>query len=241
MQRVALVTGASRGIGAACAQLLGAEGFRVALHFGRNEEQARKVSETIGDAHLFPCDLASEEACQKLVTDVKNHFGRIDLLVNNAGISVDQLVTFAKPEDFDHMIHVNLKSVFLLSKFASRHMIKQKSGSIINITSVVGFTGNAGQSIYAATKAAIAGFTKSIACDLASFGIRCNCVAPGFIETDMTAALPPDVREEILRKVPLKRLGTTQEVAQVVAFLASDKASYITGSTVHVNGGLYTT
>jgi 3-oxoacyl-[acyl-carrier protein] reductase len=171
---------------------------------------------------------------------VKEAFGRIDVLVNNAGMSIDQLITFAKPSDFDQILDVNLKSVFNLTKSVSKHMIKQKSGRIINLTSVVGHTGNAGQSMYAASKGAITAFTKSIAADLAGFGILANCVAPGFIKTDMTDALPNEAKEAILGKVPLKRLGSPDEVAACVCFLASDGASYITGSTLHVNGGMYT-
>ncbi|RZA17296.1 MAG: SDR family oxidoreductase, partial [Proteobacteria bacterium] len=178
--------------------------------------------------------------CTQLAKSVKEAFGRIDVLVNNAGMSIDQLITFAKPGDFDQILNVNLKSVFNLTKAVSRFMIKQKSGSIINLTSVVGHTGNGGQSMYAASKGAITAFTKSIAVDLAGFGIRANCVAPGFIKTDMTESLSDEVKDAISAKIPLKRLGSAEEVANCVAFLASSEASYITGSTLHVNGGMYT-
>lgn len=238
-QKVALVTGASRGIGKACAEALGAQGYLVAIHYRSQEKQAREVASAIPGAKIFQADLGIEENCKDLVKQVKEVFGRIDVLVNNAGMSIDQLITFAKPSEFDQIIDVNLKSTFNMSKAVSRLMIKQKTGSIINITSVVGHMGNAGQSMYAASKGAITAFTKSIAADLASFGIRANCVAPGFIKTDMTGELPAEAQAAILDKVPLKRLGSPEEVAASVAFLASDGASYITGSTIHVNGGMY--
>ena len=149
------------------------------------------------------------------------------------------MLTFAKIEDFDHLIEVNLKSVFLLSKFASKMMIKAKNGAIVNVTSVVGHTGNSGQSIYAATKSAITGFTKSIATDLARFNIRCNCVAPGFIATEMTSQFEEEQKNDLLKAIPMQRMGEASEVAQAVAFLASERATYITGATLHVNGGMY--
>lgn len=239
-QKVALVTGASRGIGKACAQALAQAGYLVAIHFRSQEQQARELAASLPGAKIFQADLGQEESCKDLVKQVKESFGRIDVLVNNAGMSIDQLITFAKPSEFDQVLDVNLKSIFNLSKTASRVMIKQKSGVIINMSSVVGHTGNAGQSMYAASKGAITAFTKSIASDLASFGIRANCVAPGFIKTDMTGELPPAAQAALLERVPLKRLGTPEEVAACVVFLASDGASYITGSTIHVNGGMYT-
>ena len=238
--KVALVTGASRGIGKACAEELGNQGFKVAIHYRSNESLAKEVAESIPDAKIFQADVSDEAQCKTLIKAVKDEFGRIDCLINNAGMSIDQVLTFAKPADFERLLDVNVKSVFNLSKLVSKVMIKQKSGSIINLTSVVGHTGNPGQSMYSATKGAITAFTKSIAGDLAGFGIRANCIAPGFIETDMTGALPEEVQEAILSKVPLKRLGSPQEVAKAARFLASDEASYITGSTLHVNGGMYT-
>lgn len=240
-QKVALVTGASRGIGKAIAQSLSQKGYLVAIHYRSQESKAQELAEAIPGSKIFQADLGSEESCAQLAKNVKEAFGRIDVLVNNAGMSIDQLITFAKPQDFDQILNVNLKSVFNLTKAVSRFMIKQKAGSIINLTSVVGHTGNGGQSMYAASKGAITAFTKSIAVDLAGFGIRANCVAPGFIKTDMTDALGDDVKEAISAKIPLKRLGTGEEVANCVAFLASPEASYITGSTLHVNGGMYTT
>ena len=238
-EKVALVTGASRGIGKACAKALSEKGFRIAVHCRSRRDEAEQVAASLPVAEVFKANLSEEDDCKALIKNVKDTFGRIDILVNNAGISIDQIITFAKPSELDDVLNTNFKSVFHLSKACSRLMIKQKGGSIINLTSVVGHTGNAGQSMYAASKGAVTAFTKSIASDLAGFGIRANCVAPGFIETDMTDKLPAEVREAILNKVPLKRLGTPEEVAQVVSFLASDAASYITGETIHVNGGMF--
>ncbi len=239
-KKVALVTGASRGIGKACAQALAREGFLVAIHYRSQEAQAQEVAAGIPGSKIFQADLSQEESCKELVKQVKDAFGRIDILVNNAGMSIDQLITFAKPSEFDQILDVNLKSVFNLTKAVSRVMIKQKAGRIINLSSVVGHTGNAGQSMYAASKGAITAFTKSIAADLASFGILANCVAPGFIKTDMTDALPAEAQSAIMGKIPLQRLGTAEEVAACVSFLSSEGASYVTGSTLHVNGGMYT-
>ncbi len=241
-QKVALITGAARGIGAACALALGQAGYRVAIHYRGSEDKARALLGQLpdGQAQLFKFDLTTEGAAADLVKVVKEEMGSIDVLVNNAGISIDQLLAFAKPDDFDTLLATNLKPVFLLSKLTAKVMIRQKAGRIINITSVVGHTGNAGQSMYVTTKAAITGFSKSIAQELAGFGILVNCVAPGFIETDMTDALKEATKQAILARVPLKRLGKPSEVAAAVEFLASDKASYITGTTLHVNGGMYT-
>lgn len=238
-QKVALVTGASRGIGKQIARVLSQKGYALAIHYGKNQDAAANLAAELPNSQIFGCPLEDEAAIGILVKEVKAHFGSIDLLINNAGRAIDQVVTFAKPSDFQTLINTNLMPVFLLSKLISRQMIKQKSGNIINITSVVGHTGNGGQAMYAATKSAITGFTQSIAMDLAGFGIRCNCVAPGFIQTDMTDELPEDVKTGILSQIPLKRLGQTEEVANAVAFLASEAASYITGTTLHVNGGMY--
>ena len=238
--RIALVTGASKGIGAACARTLAQAGFRVAIHFRRGEADAQKLAETLpNNPKIFGADLSSLGACEDLVKRVKAEMGIPHVLVNNAGMSIDQILPFAKEEDFDALVMTNLKPVFLLSKYCSKLMIRGKTGRIINLSSVVGYTGNGGQSIYAATKAAITGFTKSIAVDLAGFGITANCVAPGLIETDMTAKIPDDAKGHILGRIPLKRAGTPEEVASAVEFLASDRAAYITGSTIHVNGGMY--
>ncbi|MFK7827134.1 MAG: 3-oxoacyl-ACP reductase family protein [Oligoflexales bacterium] len=239
-EKVALVTGGSKGIGAACVKALGQNGFKVAVHYRSDPDLASDLVSNLPEACAFQYDLGEDGAADILVKEVKKKYGRIDVLVNNAGHSIDQLIPFAKPADFDSLLTINLKSVFLLTKHCSRLMIKQKSGSIINISSVVGHTGNAGQSMYAATKSAITGFTMSIAKDLAPYQIRANCVAPGFIETKMTSALSDEVKESILANIPLGRLGQSDEVADAVRFLASQQASYITGSTIHVNGGMYT-
>jgi 3-oxoacyl-[acyl-carrier protein] reductase len=239
-KKVALVTGASRGIGAACALRLGMQGYRVCVHYRGEKERAHEIAKQIPESLAVKFDLEEKDAAQELVALIKTEFGQLDVLVNNAGISIDQVLPFAKPEDFDRLIAVNLRPVFVLSKLCGKLMMRRKSGRIINLTSVVGHTGNAGQSMYSTTKAAITGFSKSIAHDLAPFGVLVNCVAPGFIKTDMTDALTEEVKEQILTKIPLKRLGTVDEVANAVAFLVSDQANYITGTTIHVNGGMFT-
>lgn len=239
-EKVALITGASRGIGKACAVKLSQAGYKVAIHYRGSEDKAKELAESLPGSKIFQADVSDEAQCKSLIKAVKQEFGRIDVLVNNAGMSVDQVLTFAKPADFENLLKVNVTSAFNLCKLVSKLMIKQGGGSMINMTSVVGHTGNAGQSMYSATKGALNSFTKSIAQDLAGFGIRANCVAPGFIGTDMTDALPEEVKEVILKKIPLKRLGAPEEVANVVSFLASDESSYVTGSTIHVNGGMFT-
>ncbi|MEZ4741378.1 MAG: 3-oxoacyl-ACP reductase FabG [Bdellovibrionota bacterium] len=239
-KKVALVTGASKGIGASCAITLAKAGYRVAVHFRSNPESADSICKECGDAVAFQYDLAQPGACEELVKEVKAKIGSIDLLVNNAGMAVDNLIAFAKPQEFDLLLDTNLKPVFSLSKFVTKMMIRKKAGHIINITSVVGHTGNPGQSMYAATKGAITAFTMSIAKELSAFGIRANCVAPGFIETDMTKELSEDIRKAVLERIPLKRLGLPQDIANAVKFLASEEAGYITGTTLHVNGGMHT-
>jgi 3-oxoacyl-[acyl-carrier protein] reductase len=239
MNRVALVTGAGRGIGAAIAEELGRAGFKVAIHYRGSEESAKTVAEKIPGSQIFKADLSDAEQCQQLLKQVAESLGPVSVLVNNAGMSIDQLLPFAKVDDFDTLVATNLRPVFILSKFATKGMIKQKWGRIINVASVVGYTGNGGQSMYAATKGAITAFTKSIAVDLAGFNILANCVAPGFIETDMTKSLPDGAKEAAMAKIPLKRFGSSKDVAHAVKFLASDDAAYITGSTIHVNGGMF--
>jgi len=233
--KIALVTGASRGIGAACARALTERGFRVAVHYRSGEEQARALCETLPHAKAFRADLSAADECQNLIKAVTTDMGPIHTLVNNAGLSIDQVLPFAKPEDFETLISTNLKSVFLL-----KGLPRKKKGRFINIPSVIGYTGNAGQSMYAATKGGIIAFTKSIAQDLAPFNILANCIAPGFIQTEMTATLPEAAKEAAMQKIPLKRFGQPGDIAKAVAFLASEDASYITGSTIHVNGGMFT-
>lgn len=237
--RVALVSGASRGIGAACAEALNRDGYRVALHYRRDEQLARALCAKLTGAEVFRADLAQEGAAEELIKEVKRTMGRIDVLVNNAGTVRDQILPFAKAEDFNELVAVNLRPVFMLSKLAARMMIKSKWGRIINITSVVGHTGNFGQGLYAATKSAITGLTLSIAQDLAQFNILCNCVAPGLIESEMTARLSDDILAAIKERIPMKKFGKPQDVAHAVSFLASPAAAYITGTTLHVNGGMF--
>ena len=237
-EKVALITGASRGIGKAIAEVLSEAGFKIAINYRSQDQLAKDLEAKLPGSKAYKADVSDEEECKNLVKQVKADMGRIDVLVNNAGLSIDQVITFAKPADFDKILSVNTKSVFLLTKLVSKVMIKQKQGSIINLTSVVGHTGNAGQCLYSASKGAITSFTKSIAKDLAGFGILANCVAPGFIATDMTDALPDEVKEQILSGIPLKRMGKPEEVAETVKFLASPAGSYITGTTIHVNGGM---
>lgn len=237
--RVALITGASRGIGEACARALRADGFSIALHYRRDDELAARICAEIGAAEPFKADLKDSAACEALVKQVKAKFGRIDVLVNNAGMVKDQILPFARLEDFQELVDVNLRAVFIVSKFVSKQMIRQKSGRIISITSVIGHTGNVGQCAYAATKSAITGFTKGIAQDLAQFGILCNCVAPGLIVSEMTDRLTAEVKEQIRARIPLQKFGKPSDVAAAVAFLASPQVAYITGETIHVNGGVY--
>lgn len=237
--KVALVTGAAKGIGAACAKQLSKDGFRIAIHYRSNPELAEALKAELPHSETFRYDLSENGACEALVKDIKEKMGRLDVVVNNAGVALDQVITFAKIEDFDRTIQTNLKPVFLLSKFASKMMIRGKWGRIINITSVVGHLGNSGQTIYSSAKSAIAGMTRSMSLDLSGFGINCNCVAPGFIETDMTASLPEEVKQKMMAQIPLGRFGKPEDVAKAVSFLASDNANYITGTTIHVNGGMY--
>ena len=236
---VAIVTGSSRGIGAACAMQLGKQGYRVAVHCRGSLDAAGAVSAEIPGSAVFSYDLSDPSQCENFVKEVKEKLGSPTVLVNNAGVAIDQILPRAKTEDFDTLLQTNLRATFVMSRLAAKEMMRARTGRIINISSVVGHTGNLGQSMYAATKGGITAFTKSIAKDLARFGILANCVAPGFIGTDMTDAISEAMREETLARIPLGRLGTPDEIAGVVAFLASPAASYITGTTLHVNGGMY--
>jgi 3-oxoacyl-[acyl-carrier protein] reductase len=241
--KVAIVTGGSRGIGLAIAALLAEDGAAVVVS-GRNADRLQRAVtelETQGrTAHAVVADAASREDCDRLAAAAKERFGRIDLLVNNAGITRDGLLVRMKDEDWDHVMDVNLRGVFLLTRAVTKAMVRQKSGGrVINITSTAGAMGNAGQANYSAAKAGLIGLTKAAARELAHWSILVNAVAPGLIETDMAAALPAEAREALLAQVPLKRIGTAREVAEVVRFLAGDGAAYITGQVFHVNGGLY--
>lgn len=242
--RTALVTGASRGIGRAIAVALGRGGASVALNYAGNEGAANEALKLVLEAgapkaKLYRFDVADSAACNAAVDQVIADLGGLDVLVNNAGIAVDQLVMRLKDEDWNRQIQVNLTGTFNLIRAATRPMMKARRGAIVNLTSVVGEMGNAGQAAYAATKAGQIGLTKSVARELASRNIRVNAVAPGYIDTDMTAGLPEAARTKMTELIPLARLGTAEDVANAVAFLASDRASYVTGEVLRVNGGMY--
>ena len=240
--KTALVTGASRGIGRAIALRLAAEGARVAINYAGNVKAAEEVKAAVeaagGTAILCRADVADSAAVEAMVADVAKEFGAIDILVNNAGITRDTLLMRMKDEDFAKVLDTNLKGVFYCTKAVSKLMMKKRSGRIVNMASVVGLVGNAGQTNYAAAKAGVIGFSKSAAKELASRGITVNAVAPGFIGTDMTADLPESVKEKALSDIPLDRAGQPEDVANAVLFLASEQASYITGQVVHVDGGM---
>jgi 3-oxoacyl-[acyl-carrier protein] reductase len=236
--KVALVTGSTRGIGREIAATLAGAGARVAVS-GRSAEGAAEVANAIGgDAHGFAADIADTASAAALVESVEKHFGACDILVNNAGITRDNLLMRLKDDDWDAVLDANLRGAFATIRAASRGMMKRRFGRIINITSVVGITGNKGQANYAASKAGLIGLTKSVAKELASRNILANAVAPGFIETDMTAAMTPEARTELGAQIPMGRLGTPGDIAGVCAFLASEHASYITGQVFVVDGGL---
>jgi 3-oxoacyl-[acyl-carrier protein] reductase len=240
--KVALVTGASRGIGRAVAVALAKAGAKVVVNYAGNVAAAQDTINEItalgGEAISIQADVAQAESVDALLKQTLEAYGRVDILVNNAGITRDNLLLRMKEDDWDAVMNTNLKGVFHCTKQVSRVMIKQKSGKIINMTSVVGVMGNAGQANYAAAKAGVIGFTKSMAKELASRGITVNAVAPGFITTDMTAGLPDQVKSEMANSIPLARMGKPEEVAAAVLFLASDSADYITGQTLHVDGGM---
>ena len=240
--KVALVTGASRGIGRAIALRLASEGAKVAINYAGNTAKAEAVKTEIeqngGEAILVQADVSDSASVDAMVAKVIEAFGQIDILVNNAGITRDGLMMRMKDEDFDAVINTNLKGVFYCTKVVSKLMMKKRSGRIINMASVVGLMGNAGQTNYAAAKAGVIGFSKSAAKELAARGITVNMVAPGFIATDMTAAMTDKAKEMTLTGIPLKRMGEPEDVANAVLFLASDNASYITGQTINVDGGM---
>lgn len=240
--KTALVTGASRGIGRAVAVALAAAGARVAVNYAGNDAAAEETKAAIeaagGTAILVKADIASSEEVEEMVKRTVEAFGQIDILVNNAGITRDGLLMRMKDEDFDAVINTNLKGVYYTTKAVMKLMMKKRYGRIINMASVVGLTGNAGQANYAAAKAGVIGFSKTVARELAPRGITCNMVAPGLIATDMTKDLPEKAKEAMLASIPLGRAGQPEDVAQAVLFLASDNASYITGQVIKVDGGM---
>jgi 3-oxoacyl-[acyl-carrier protein] reductase len=236
--RVALVTGATGGIGGAIAKALHDRGATVALS-GTRAEVLKELAESLGDrAAVFPANLSDRGSVDALIPAVEAAFGRVDILVNNAGITRDGLIIRMKDEDFDQVIEVNLQAGFRLARAAVKGMMKRRFGRIVGITSVVGVTGNAGQTNYAAAKAGMIGFSKALAQEVASRSITVNCVAPGFIETAMTDVLNEKQKEGILGSVPAGRLGSAEEIAAAVVYLASNEAAYVTGQTLHVNGGM---
>ena len=242
--KTAIITGASRGIGRAIAKTFAEQGANVAFTFLSSVEKGKELEKELSafgvKARGYQSDAANTKACEELVTAVVAEFGTVDVLVNNAGITRDNLLMRMSEAQWDDVMSANLKSVFNLTKAIQRPMLKARKGSIINMTSVVGIEGNAGQANYAASKAGIIGFSKSVAQELGSRNIRCNAVAPGFISTEMTAALDQKVIDAYLEDIPLKRTGTPEEVANLVLYLASDLSSYITGQVIPICGGLHT-
>ena len=240
--KVALVTGAGRGIGKEIAKTLASCGAFVIVNYNSSPDAAEQTVKEIikqgGMAAPVQCDVSDFDACGKMMEMIINNYGHLDILVNNAGITRDGLIMKMSEEDFDRVLDTNLKGAFHTIRHASRYFLKQKSGKIINISSVSGVMGNAGQANYAASKAGVIGLTKSAAKELASRQITVNAIAPGYIDTDMTAVLSDSVKESVQSSIPLKRMGTAQDIAQAAVFLASDKASYITGQVLSVNGGM---
>ena len=241
-KKVAIITGGSRGIGKEIAKKFAKENYNLVINYvseKTNTEELKKEFEALGAEVLFiKTNVTSYEECEKMAKDAINKFGKIDVLVNNAGVTKDSLLLRMKEEDFDTVINVNLKGTFNVTKACIPYMMKKKSGKIVNISSVVGISGNSGQANYAASKAGIIGFTKSVAKELASRNILANCVAPGYIATDMTNGLSDAVKESINNQIPLKRVGMSEEVAKAVYFLAGEENSYITGQVINVDGGM---
>lgn len=240
--KAALVTGASRGIGREIALELARQGANVAVNFAGSESKANEVVDEIKalgrDAFTVKCDVSHSGEVTEMVKETIDRFGKIDILVNNAGITKDNLIMRMKEEEWDDVISINLKGVFLCTKAVTRQMMKQRQGRIINIASIVGVSGNPGQANYVAAKAGVIGLTKTTAKELASRNITVNAVAPGFITTDMTDKLTEEIKAEMLKQIPLARLGEPKDIAKAAVFLASDDASYMTGQTLHIDGGM---
>lgn len=241
--KIALVTGASRGIGRAIALKLAENGAAVAVNYSNSEKGALETADMIrslgGKAEIFKAGVNAESEVSEMFSAIETSLGQIDILVNNAGITRDNLLIRMKTQEYDEVLDVNLKGAFLCTRHAAKIMMKKRYGKIINISSIVGFSGNAGQFNYCAAKAGLIGMTKSAALELAPRGVRVNAVAPGFIETDMTASLSEDAKKAYLDKIPLKYLGTPEDIANAVLYLASPASDYMTGQTLHLNGGLY--
>lgn len=242
MNKVALITGGTRGIGKEIAYTLAEENYDIIINYRTENEELMKLKKEIEQKRvrclLLKGDVSNFEDCKKLVEEAINRMNHIDVLVNNAGITKDMLLMRMKPEDFNKVINVNLIGTFNMTKNVINYMMKERKGRIINVSSVVGISGNAGQTNYAASKAGIIGFTKSLAKEVASRNIRVNAIAPGFIQTDMTNILKENVKDEIAKTIPLKRMGTAKDVANVVKFLVSEDSSYITGQVIQVDGGM---
>jgi 3-oxoacyl-[acyl-carrier protein] reductase len=242
--KTAIITGATRGIGRGIAEVFAKQGANVLFTYSSSSDLAKEIEDNLSKENVivkgYKSDASNFDECQKLVDQITDEFDTVDILINNAGITRDNLLMRMQEEDFDKVIEVNLKSVFNMTKAIQRTMLKQRFGSIINMSSVVGVKGNAGQSNYAASKAGIIGFSKSIALELGSRNIRCNVIAPGFIETEMTEILDEKVVQEWRNSIPLKRGGTPLDIANTCVWLGSDMSSYVTGQTIHVNGGLLT-
>lgn len=240
--KVALITGAARGIGKAIAKKFAENGYNVVINYVSAKTDIKTLTKEFEDLGvkvlLVKADVSNKEEAEGLVNQTIEKFGKIDVLVNNAGITKDNLLMRMSEEDFEKVLDINLKGTFLITKFATKYMMKKRCGSIINLASVVGVAGNAGQCNYSASKAGVIGFTKSIAKELASRNIRANAVAPGFIKTDMTDVLSDNVKENINSQIPLKRMGTAEEVAKLVYFLGTEESSYITGQVINVDGGM---
>lgn len=240
--KTAVVTGASRGIGKSIALKMAENGANIAILYSGNQQAAQQTcteaKELGADVQIYKCDVSDFESCGKTVADIIKHFGSVDILVNNAGITADKLVLQMSEQDFDRVVDINLKGAFNMIKHTYSCFAKKRSGRIINISSVSGIMGNAGQANYASAKAGMIGLTKSVAKELASRNVTCNAIAPGFIETDMTNAMPQKIKENAAQTIPMKKMGKPEDIANMAVFLASDLSGYITGEVIKIDGGL---